>query len=151
MDHLYTPCDEYLLEGFKGRDLHSDRAPVYGQVVVAVCCPDNTVVGKKLLNNLEQGVSEFHWWACPCIQGEGGAIPKVVRYQSQLCLCLGKIQQLESLKCASKTLKNDLRDEKYSRLEIFVLGNFHMIKFVLKIFVGITLYHVNVNSVHAFS
>ena len=34
-----------------------------------------------------------------------------------------------------------------------MLGNFHMIInfFVLKNFVGMTPYHVNVNSVHAFS
>ena len=35
-------------------------------------------------------------------------------------------------------------------MEIFVLGNFHVTNFVLKIFVGMTPYHVNVNSARAF-
>ena len=80
IDYLHTPCDEYLLQGFKGRDLYRDRTPIYGQVVVAVSCPDNTMVRQKLLDNLEEGVHKFHWRACPRIQGEGGAIFEIVRY-----------------------------------------------------------------------
>ena len=67
MDYLHTPRYEYFLEGFKGCDLYGDGAPIYGQVVVSVRCPDNAVVGKKLLDHLEEGVGEFHWWTCPCI------------------------------------------------------------------------------------
>ena len=81
-DYLHTPWDKYLLEGFKGRDLYGDGAPIYGQEVVSVGCHDNSMVWKQLLYHLEEGVGEFHWWACPWVQGEGGAIAEVVRYQS---------------------------------------------------------------------
>ena len=65
--------------------------------MVSLGCPHHAMVGKELLNHLKESVHEFHRWACPGVEREGGAVLEVVGYEPKFTPSLGGIQQLKCL------------------------------------------------------